>query len=51
MLFVDNDGTRVGPAAQDAMRRAARVVVIDHHDVDPTNDSLGLHSRPRRALR
>lgn len=42
VLFVDNDGTRVGDAATEAMRRAKRVVVIDHHDVDPTHDSLGL---------
>ncbi|MEQ8279853.1 MAG: DHH family phosphoesterase [Deltaproteobacteria bacterium] len=42
VVFVDNDGTRVGPAAEAAMRAAKRVVVIDHHEVDPTHVSLGL---------
>ncbi len=42
VVFVDNDGTRVGPAAEAAMRDAKRVVVIDHHEVDPTHASLGL---------
>lgn len=42
VVLVDNDGTRVGPAALNAMKGAERVVVIDHHEVNPTKASLGL---------
>jgi len=42
VVFVDNDATRVGPAAQEAMKRAQRVIIIDHHEVDPTHEQLGL---------
>ncbi len=43
VILVDNDGTRVGPAAAEAMRNAKRVIVIDHHEVDPTQELLGMN--------
>lgn len=42
VVLVDNDGTRVGPAADEALSKADKVVVLDHHDVDPTPEKLGL---------
>lgn len=48
VVFVDNDGSRVGAAATKALEHAKAVVVIDHHDVNPTHDSLGL--RPEQKL-
>lgn len=42
VVLVDNDGTRIGPAARAALQRAKRVIVVDHHDVNPTHESLGL---------
>lgn len=42
VVLVDNDGQRIGAAAKAAMQRARRVVVVDHHEVDPTRESLGL---------
>lgn len=42
VVLVDNDGQRIGPAAREALTRAKRVVVVDHHEVHPTRESLGL---------
>lgn len=42
VVLVDNDGTRIGPAARKALKKAKRVIVVDHHDVKPTRESLGL---------
>lgn len=42
VVLVDNDGTRIGPAAREALKQAKVVVVVDHHDVNPTKESLGL---------
>lgn len=44
VILVDNDGTRVGPAAAEAISQAKRVVVIDHHEVDPTKAQLGMNN-------
>lgn len=42
VVLVDNDGKRIGAAATAAMQQARRVVVVDHHEVAPTHESLGL---------
>lgn len=42
VVLVDNDGTRIGPAAQEALKRAKRVIIVDHHDIAPTKASLGI---------
>lgn len=42
VVLVDNDGQRIGPAAKEALSKAKRVVVVDHHESHPTRESLGL---------
>lgn len=42
VVLVDNDGTRIGPAARAALQKAKRVIIVDHHDVEPTHKSLGI---------
>ncbi|MCB9652924.1 MAG: hypothetical protein H6729_02180 [Deltaproteobacteria bacterium] len=48
VVLVDNADSspeRIGEMAHEAVTRAKRVIVIDHHELEPTPNSLGLSPR------